>query len=451
MKAEQLHSMNRRRKEFHEFILSDTKYTEQRSCLMSLRVLNQSYRQAGLSSNEMPDPSTKVISKLSRGNTVLGYKLHLIRLALIDGRPFKPSIEVKRHYYNQASIVLLLAMIKNKPELVYSMLSGGFPSSINASIFGSALFPTYFHLACAMSSEILSVFMSFSPNYELCWNGLTPQMIASFGGKTLDAKQTFNFVTMRQYGLLNAYRGIETVKTADKPLFLVDFLCMSDDIAAAKKILDRNPELAKASRLCYLVQANMEFVFLLSKYQTSICQEINGMSALHAKSADGDIEQLIAFLALGCNVNATDCLGNTAMHYSASHEHFDCLEILIRLGGNRSMVNRDGISTDDILAAKNMTLDIKDVDVELPEAIFQLLEHSENLWHYLSIVRRIRYNRSHTIVKKNRFTITSLLNLPHKIDYTEAMIHKISQVKQIDVEAHSPSKTLQLFMEYVQN
>ncbi|KAM0672543.1 Nuclear factor NF-kappa-B p105 subunit [Ordospora colligata] len=256
---------------------------------------------------------------------------------------------------------------------------------------------------------------------------------------------------MRQYGLLNAYRGIEVVKAADKPLFLVDFLCMSDDIAAAKKVLDRNPELAKASRLCYLVQNNIEFVFLFSRYQTSITQEINGMSALHVKSIDGDIEQIIAFLALECNINAVDYLGNTAMHYCASHDHFDCLEILIRLGGNRSMVNRDGISTDDILAAKNIILDINDVDVELTEAIFQLLEHSENLWYYLSIVRRIRYNKSHTIVKKNRFTITSLLNLPHKIDYTEAMIHKISQVKEIGLETHSPCKTLELFMKYVRN
>ncbi|KMV66523.1 ankyrin-like protein [Encephalitozoon cuniculi EcunIII-L] len=450
MRLEKLTITRKRRQEYSEFIANDANWNEQRLALVRLYDIHQMYQNAGVVGDAVPDRSAKSSFKTPRGITIVGYKLHLVRLALIDGRPFRLNFEAKRYHFNQTNITFLLGMIKNKPKLVYSMLSNGFPSSINSPIFGSPAFPTYFHLACAMHSDVLSVFLEFSPNYSLCWNGLTPQMIALFGGKSLEAKQPFNFVSMKQYSLLNSFRGLKLVETDEKPIFLIDFLCMEGDMEGAKKILSRNPELSKASRLCYLIQDDIEWIMFLSRYQTSVHQEFNGISPLHLSSINNNFEGLVAFVALGSHINSRDSLGNTAMHYCAMLRHFMCLELLIRLGGNMTMVNREGVSTEDILISQGKTFDIKEVDVELQEALFQILGDSVEFKHYLSIIDRIKYNCSHTIVKKNRFTITSLLNLPHKIDYTEDLVCKVGGIKEVKRNKYSPHRTFQVFLGYIQ-
>ncbi|AFN82770.1 ankyrin repeat-containing protein [Encephalitozoon romaleae SJ-2008] len=450
MKAEKPVIIRKKRQEYNEFIANDADWNDQRIALIGLYSTYQMYKDAGVAGDIVPDILAKPSFKMSRGTNIAGYKLHLAKLALIDGRPFKFNFEIRRHYFNQANIVFLLGMAKNNPEIVYSMLSKGFPNNINAPVFRSQMFPTYFHLACAMHHDILSVFLKFSPNYSLCWNGLTPQMIASFNGKSLEAKQPFNFVSMRQYRLLNKFRGFTLAEADEKPIFLIDFLCMKSDMESARKILNRNPELSRVSKICYLIQDDIEWIMFLSRYQTSVHQEFNGISPLHVSSISGNFETLVAFIALGSHINSRDKLGNTPMHYCAMLKHFRCLELLIRLGGNMTMVNREGVSTEDILLNLGKAFNIKEVDVELSEALFQILGDSVEFRHYLSIVDRIKYNSNHTIVKKNRFTITSLLNLPHKIDYTEDLIYKISIVRDDKKSNHTPRRTLQMILEHIQ-
>ncbi|AFM98048.1 ankyrin-like protein [Encephalitozoon hellem ATCC 50504] len=442
--------MSKKRQEYNEFIANDTSWSEQRTSLIELYDTYRMYRDADAAGDTMPDISIKASSKISRGMSTARYKLHLVKLALTDGRPFKFNFEARRHCFNQANIVFLLAMVKNNPELVYSMLSKGFPCNINAPIFGSQMFPTYFHLACAMHRDILSVFLRFSPNYSLCWNGLTPQMIASFNGRSLEAKQPFNFVSMKQYRLLNLFRGFNLAEADEKPIFLIDFLCMENDMESARRVLNRNPELSRVSKLCYLVQDDIEWIMFFSRYQTSVHQEFNGISPLHISAISDNFETLVAFIALGGHINSRDKLGNTPMHYCAMLKHFRCLELLIRLGGNMTMVNRNGVSTEDILLGQDKVFDIKEVDVGLSEALFQILGNSVEFKHYLSIVDRIKYNCNHVIIKKNRFTITSLLNLPHKIDYTEDLIYKISIIRDTKKNKHPPRRTLQMFLEHIQ-
>lgn len=398
----------------------------------------------------VPNLSNKTSSfGFLRGSNVFGYKLHLLRLALLDGRPFKFNLEAKACCFNRTNTVFLLAMIKNKPKVVYSMLASGFPGSINAPIFGGPMFPTYFQLACAMHQDVLSAFLDFSPNYRLPWNGLTPQMIASFGGKNLEIKQPFGFVTMKQYRLLNMLRGIEVAESSEKPLFLVDFLCMEDDMEGARRILDRNPELARVNKLCYLVQNSTEWIVLLSRYQTSVHQEFNGLSPLHLSAMNGMLEELAALAFLGAHLNAKDGFGNTPMHYCAARGHVRCLELLMRIGGNLSMVNRDGISTEDIMLRKNIVLDVGDMDAGIEDALLQMLGDSGEYRRFLSVAEQLKYNSEHVILKKSRFTISSLLNLPHKIDYTEALIQK-AQRHAWRPERHSPASSLRLFEESIE-
>ncbi|ADM11293.1 ankyrin repeat-containing protein [Encephalitozoon intestinalis ATCC 50506] len=450
MKLEKSAIMRKKRQGYSEFIVDDTNWNGQRTMLIKLHSIYQMYRSAGVIGDVPPDMPSKSLLKASRGTIAAGYKLHLVKMALIDERPFKFNFESRRYYFKNVNIVFLLGMIKNKPELVYSMLSNGFPNNINSSIFGSPMFPTYFHLACAMHHNILSVFLKFSPSYSLCWNGLTPQMIASFSGKSLESKQPFNFVSMKQYLLLNSFRGFKITETDEKPIFLIDFLCMENDMEEARRVLNRNPELSRVSKICYLAQDNIEWIMFLSRYQTSVHQEFNGISPLHISSINGNFEGLVALVALGSYINSRDRQGNTPMHYCAMMQHFRCLELLIRLGGNMNMVNREGISTEDILISQGKVFDIKEVDLELPEALFQTLGDSVEFRHHLSIIDRIKYNCNHTIVKKNRFTITSLLNLPHKIDYTEDLIQKVQGVKDTRRDSYSPRQSLQIFLKNIQ-
>lgn len=451
MRKERLSMLRRERTEYHRFILDDRCWNKQRSALVNLHELHRSYIAAGIVRDEKPDPSSKALSfGLLRGSSVFGYRLHLLKLALLDNRPFTSNMEIKPCCFNRTNVVFLLGMIKNKPELVRSMLRGGFPGSINSPVLGDSMFPTYFQLACAMDQDILSVFLDFSPNYTLCWNGLTPQMIASFGNKALETKQPFDFVTMRQYRLLSALRGLDVVGGDEKPIFLMDFLCMEGDMQGTRKILDRNPELARVSKLCYLVQNSTEWILFLSRYQTSVHQDLNGFSPLHLSSLNGNFEGLVAFISLGGKLNAKDELGNTPMHYCAALGHLKCLELLIRVGGNLSMVNRDGMSTEDVLAEKKVVLDIGETDMSLRNALFQMFGDSVDFKHYLSIVDQVRYNSSHMILKKNRFTITSLLNLPHKIDYTEALIHKACGYRGVWAREYSPASSLKTLEEHIE-
>lgn len=449
MRLEKMTIVRKRRLEYSEFIVQDSDWCAQRSALVDLHDINQTYRNAGVFRDVAPDLPSAPLFKTSRGSSVFGYKLHLAKLALIDGRPFRFSPEAKRHHFNQTNMVFLLGMIKNKPGLLYSMLSNGFPSSINSPVFGSSLFPTYFHLGCAMHGDVLSVLQEFSPSYGLCWNGLTPQMIASFSGKSLETKQPFNFATMRQYNLLNSFRGLPLMESDEKPVFLIDFLCMEGNMEEARKVLNRNPELSRVSKLCYLVQDSIEWILFLSRYQTSVHQEFCGASPLHLSSINGSFEALVAFVALGAHVNSKDALGNTALHYCAMGGHLRCLELLVRLGGNTTMVNRDGVSTEDILLQQGRRIDINEVDLELSDALFKILGDSVEFKHHLSIIDRIRYNCSHMILKKNRFTITSLLSLPHKIDYTEDLICKVRGVKGVITRRKSPREGLEMLLRHM--
>jgi ankyrin repeat protein len=451
MWSEKLSIVKKNIRPYNEFILEDGGFSRQRTALINLYHISKSYKASGLSKEASPEPSSKISSfGILRRSNVIGYKLHLLHLALLDDRECNLNMELRPCCYNRTNLIFLLAMIKNRPDIVQFMLSSGFPRSINSSMFGSPIFPTYFHLACAMHRDVLAVFMGHSPDYTLSWNGLTPQMIASFKSNSLQNKQQFDFLTMQQYRQLNALRRIKMAHSREKPMFLVDFLCMNGDLAGAKRILDRNPELARASRMCYLVQNEIEWIMLLTRFQTCVYQEFNGLTPLHVSALGNNFRALVAFLKLGISPNSVDGLGNTPMHYCAYHRHLECLELLARCGGDLRIPNGRGESVQGILDHDGIELDVPASGNGLSDALRRMFGGSSILSQHLSLIDEIEHNLGHPILKKSRFTITSLLNLPHKIDYTESLAKQLGSQEQIQLSELMPSDSLRILTEYME-
>jgi ankyrin repeat protein len=71
------------------------------------------------------------------------------------------------------------------------------------------------------------------------------------------------------------------------------------------------------------------------------------MTPLMTSSAKGDVQPVLAILASGVNVNATDNRGGTALMYAAMNKHLDVVKILLEVGASPTQTTNMGLSAID--------------------------------------------------------------------------------------------------------
>lgn len=71
---------------------------------------------------------------------------------------------------------------------------------------------------------------------------------------------------------------------------------------------------------------------------------------LRRKAEEGNIAAVrMSLFVMGANPNASDRLGNTALHFAAAHQNTEVMDMLIIRGGNLNLKNESGLSPRDII------------------------------------------------------------------------------------------------------
>ncbi|EOB12167.1 E3 ubiquitin-protein ligase mib1 [Nosema bombycis CQ1] len=430
MWIQKLEMITKKRLTLKEFIANDKHPREQREALINLVELSNYYKAMGVHKNEnMPIAKRSPYTGSSAKKNELRRSLQSLRLALLDGREYKLDFPIIQCYYRRLDIIFLLAMLKGKTDILAYFLSYGFPGNINTPIFNSKLTPSYFQMSCALEYEVLSMFLDYSPSFTLTWNGLTPQMIASFNCFSLYYKQPWDFITTNQFYLMNKIRNVYIVEDREEPIFLFDFMCMNKHLLALKKLLDRYPELASVSRFCYIAHCNLNVLRLLTGYQIKSNQVYGGITPLHIAAFENNISILATFLYIKCNPNLQDLEGDTPLHVAARRKHFVALELLIRCGGRTTIRNKEGQSVSDITNDSGWKMNpptYHGTDV-LPN-IMDMDKDRKMFTNSQVFLDHIVQNTAQADKRRSRFKITTLLSFSNKEREVEQRINKLYSI-----------------------
>lgn len=447
MWIDKLEVITKRRIGIQEFITNDKHSHEQREALLNLVDLTEYYKIMGIHKNDNLSPPNRVkYSGSSTKRNIFRRNLQRLRLALLDGRSYKLNFPLIQCNYKRMDLIFVMAMIKGKADIVYHFLNYGFPGDINSPIFGSKLTPSYFQLSCALDFEILSLFLEYSPAFHISWNGLTPQMIASFNCFSLYYKQPWEFLTTTQFYLMNKLRNINLRQDRDEPIFLLDFMCMNKHIIALKKLLDKHPELASLSRFCYITHCNLNILRILTGYQTKSNQEYSGVTPLHIAAFENNISILVTFLYIKCNPNLKDLDGDTPLHVAARKKHYVALELLIRCGGKVSIRNNDDLSVKDIFTKDGWKMNPPTYfgsDV-LPN-IMDMDKDRKMFTNSQIVLDHIVQNTAQAVKRRSRFTITSLLSFSNKESDVEQRVNNLYTITPFVYQSHKPESCFEFF------
>ncbi|KAF9762699.1 Ankyrin-1 [Nosema granulosis] len=452
MKLEKLEVITKKRMTLAEFIINDKNEEQQREALLNLVDLTEYYKAMGIHSNHSLKPVSRVkyTGGAERRNS-FRRNLQSLRLALLDGRSYKLNFPLLQCNFKRVDLIFVLAMVKGRTDIVYHFLNYGFPGDINSPIFGTRLTPSYFQLACALDYEILLMFLEYSPAFHLTWNGLTPQMIASFNCFSLYYKQPWEFLTTTQYLLMNRVRNIYLRKDRDEPIFLLDFMCMNKHIIALKKLLDKHPELANLSRFCYISHSNLNVLRILTGYQTRPNQEYSGVTPLHIAAFENNISILVTFLYIKCNPNVQDWDGDTPLHVAARKKHYAALELLIRCGGRMDIKNKENVSIEEIIKEQGWK--------RTPPTYFGTevlpnimdMDKDRKIFNNLKLVLdHIVHNTAQADKRRSRFTIINLLSFSNKESEVEQKINKLHSITPYIYQKHDPKLCLELFTSLIE-
>jgi hypothetical protein len=249
-------------------------------------------------------------------------------------------------------------------------------------------------LAVAMNNlDVLSLFLKNNPNFKSDWYGLSPLMLCSSTHsfvKLIDRCNSYSFITLSQLNLLNSLRFHEPmVFGKEKPIFVIDFLCMKKDITSLEILLEKYPDTALLSKLCFLVQCDVHITLLLLKYMARVDQSLNGMNPLHLSCIVGNLEMCAVYLDMRIDLNKVDDKGNTPLHYASMYGNIECMNYLIKCRGRLDIKNVDGRTPMDVLSSKN--------DKEICGDVRKVLLDLNNV-------------RKNVVKKKSRFTITRILD-----------------------------------------
>ncbi|KAG0440101.1 putative ankyrin repeat protein [Dictyocoela muelleri] len=267
------------------------------------------------------------------------FQLHLLKLSIIDNRRTEPVFHNSSECFHRQNYVFLRALLNNDTTIVKFFLDNGFPSDVNSRIFGEENMnaPTYLMLAISLSNpEILSLFLK-SANLRTNWIGVTP-LILSACNKTysmlLKEDSQIAYMTTSQFLVLNG--KIPSYK--DKPIFPIDFLCMTGDITNIDLMIKHCPKAVKKSQICFLVQSNTNIILKLLDAGINPDQNINGITPLHVAAYSNNLAAIIIFQRLGCSVIEKDNKGRLPIEYTSEITCYEYLKgqmITNKMGDNK--------------------------------------------------------------------------------------------------------------------
>jgi len=424
MTLNKIKKISRQSVDYSTFIKSDANSNLQKETLLNLYYLTKHYKNHKIQNNE----NSEKCSYKHVYNVRKRHNLHLLKIALLDNRPFKSSISVDQGFYNLQNFIFLLAMIKKRPEIVYFFLKEGFPKNINNSTFGTDLSPTYFQLACVLSGEIMRLLMDFFPSYSLTYNGLTPQMLLLNKAHFLYDKQEWCFLTTTQYELLNQYKSIKLIKNEENPIFLLDFLCMNNQVDEVRNLLKDYSELITYSKYCFVLNYNFKLMAILAENSINVNQTFCKLTPLHISAYINDINHAITSLMIKMDCNLQDDNGDTPLHIAARLKHYT-LELFIRYGGNVNIKNNEGKTPKDFYDKnrwkmippnyndQDVLVNIADMDYNNPE------------FHCSSVSMKHIMNIKN-FKKPSRFKITSLLSFYSRENEVRKMVQRLNIIER---------------------
>lgn len=258
--------------------------------------------------------------------------------------------------------------------------------------------------------------MDYSPSYTLAWNGLTPQMLLLNKNHFLYGKQEWCFLTNTQYDLLNRLKPIKLIENDEGPIFLLDFLCINNQIVEFKELIKDYPEIIGVS-------------LILSKHSIDVSQVFCKMTPLHISAYLNDINHAITSVLTSMNCDLPDDNGETSLHIVARLEHYTVLEFLIRYGGNVHIKNKMGVTPKDLYGENNWkTIPSNYCDADV---LVNLANMDMNNADFKCSTISMTHIMNITNFKKNsRFKITSLLSFYSQENETKKMVKRLDSIEK---------------------
>lgn len=407
--------------EYPDFIKTDMNSSKQKDILFKLLNLTHHYKQKGILSSKTPSNFvyTTVYSRQ------YFHKLHLLKLSLIDDTPLEKNFQINLQFCNVLNYIFILAMLKNKTRLVKFLLDSGFPKSINSSIFNTEMTPTYFMLSCVLKNNMYNLFLNYSPNHNITWNGLSSNFLLLKKNITFE-NQEWNFITTRQYELMCQYKGIKIRKTNDNAIFFFDFLIMTNKYKKIQNLLSYSPEIIQYSNFCFVFCTNFAILKILTIYSIDFKQSYGKLTPLHVSTYTGDLNMLLTFLIKTKNLDVQDEKGYTCLHIAALHKQYILLELLIRCGGNVNIKDNNNETVKQIYEKDNWIM--KKPNVLDNELIVNLVDMDANdIGFKCSSIALDHIVKLKNFKPQSRFKIFNLLNF---YSFEKDTIYKLGLLKE---------------------
>lgn len=416
--------------EYQEFIKNDTNRIEQTSILLNLQEMTEFYIKNGIMDCTYSEQNTMFSYKYTFEWT---FEVYIMKKAILNKTQYKINYKVKPSLTRQANQVFLLAMVYSRPEIVKYFMDSKL-ININQSIFGSIYWPSYFLLACTCSTDILNIFLDYKIKYNIGWCGLTPFIIASYKSRSLPKSCYLDFITYKQYSLIQRFRNIHLKDSFDQiPMFPLDFACMNKDRSLIKEILETVPEAGSLSRLSFILQNQENLFLILSRYSFRETQSFNGETPLHFNCYSGDLCALTLLLNLGFPI---------LQNYELKWPH--------EVGNEKTREKAAVLFNLCTIDAPNNSKNIKKIfnqknfDEKMVQWMDVLKFNPKDYEKYCGIFRYIKFNKSHKILTNSRFNIVNLFTMSKTPVEAEKYIKRMLHYHFYE-RAYSNEKVFEIF------
>ncbi|KAM0678089.1 hypothetical protein BDAP_001347 [Binucleata daphniae] len=435
---------------FAEFIRSD-KYTSlQRSKIINLHEKSKTLQALDVQANSQLTTSANPMffTLFKQKNQNINYKLEKLRLKIVDDdffyninfNKFDKNIKESKRLGWIFSLCLLNG--SKKLPILRMLQNKGF--DVNLSMLRIAYLPSYYFFAhICKNNQYL-----YNGKKTTTWNGMP---LCVFSHKDYTKYEIVSLTSTTQYKLMLELKVIydcvynnDTTKwkqnnlqkfllnydaknneTAlynsfekhERAVYLADFLAMKNDYNGLKE-LDATNQIANFS---FLVQTNLDFIFLLFRKNHCMQQTLKKITPLHFAVMKGDLALLAIYLEAGLCANAKDINGNTALHYAAMYGNINCYDYLTKriykniqrknfVVANEDLLNNDGKKALQLMAPKNV-----DEPSESPEC------------HIIAYNK----NKNACIEKASKFkvVVTKKNNKRNVPDHIETKIVKLESIR----------------------
>lgn len=448
----------KKRVTFDKFLEEDTRSKKQRTILLLLNSLQKFLVEKGIVMKQRHKEHKS--SSLPSLDDI--FNLNRQKLAILDQTNKTYNLVYHVGLHNQMLSVLFLALFNNKDAVVQKIFDSGFPTSVLQKCM-----PIYLYFCAIGNVEMISSMAYKSiPQY-----GLGANILLSFRGLTNLGRIDFDFMTVKQFLLLNEYRGIKTIynitpksfsdsfdtscesKTSSTTvesdsdthemgytdlqmdelinnidqmvLFPLDFFCIRTDFKAIDALLQHTPAFASLSQFCFLLQCHAGITLKLLHHQANPDQSFRGYTPLHISCRLGNLDVTAIFLGLNADMQALDYYGKTPRYYAELHQHTKVIELL----------------------------DLALITKILPKISTEIKFFNYTIFENYNFKDRLELTKGHLIralMAKNtsRFKIVALFTLNSPISTTQGHIDKLKKW-EFEEQNHTVKEEFDMFKYFI--